>query len=105
MRPLTTEMTDASSRPYFLWDEDVTIGELHQILAQGSEYDRNRLLAKMLREARDVDAFRSSTLRSVRSTTCSSTRAVLPGGVEPAELRGYIDDVVVRLRRAALPAR
>lgn len=57
MRPLTTDMSDVSKRPYFLWDEDVSIGELRELLAHGSEYERTRLLAKTLREARDVDVW------------------------------------------------
>lgn len=57
MRPLTTDMTDASKRPYFLWDEDITIGELRERLERGSDYERTRLLAKLLREARDIDVW------------------------------------------------
>lgn len=45
-------------RPYFLWDEDVSIGELRAILAGPASYERDRLLGKMLREARDVDVWR-----------------------------------------------
>ena len=52
-------MSDADRRPYFLWDEDVSIGELRSILRDASEDDatRLRLLGKMLREARDVDVW------------------------------------------------
>ncbi|HEX3597923.1 MAG TPA: hypothetical protein VGM06_24160 [Polyangiaceae bacterium] len=57
MRPLTTDMGDLDRRPYFLWDEDVSVGELRRILRERSEEDptRLRLLGKALREGRDID--------------------------------------------------
>jgi hypothetical protein len=58
MRALTTDMSRDDLRPYFLWDEDVSIGELREILAGPPSYDRDRLLGKMLREARDLDVWR-----------------------------------------------
>jgi hypothetical protein len=44
-------------RPYFLWDEDVSITELHAVLAGPPGFHRDRLLGKMLREARDIDVW------------------------------------------------
>ena len=58
MRSLTTDMSRDDLRPYFLWDEDVSIGELRAILAGPPSYERDRLLGKMLREARDLDVWR-----------------------------------------------
>lgn len=49
-------MRQEGKRPYFLWDEDVTIAELHARLASG-EPERSRLLGKMLREAKDTDVW------------------------------------------------
>ena len=57
MRALTTDMEKQELRPYFLWDEDVSIAELHQILAGPDSPRRDQLLAKMLREARDIDVW------------------------------------------------
>jgi hypothetical protein len=57
MRALTTDMARRDLRPYFLWDEDVSIDELHQILAGPDNPRRDQLLAKMLREARDLDVW------------------------------------------------
>jgi|SRR6266545_4733916 len=57
MRALTADMTKGELRPYFLWDEDVSIDELHQILAGPDSPRRDQLLAKMLREARDIDVW------------------------------------------------
>jgi hypothetical protein len=50
-------MTCGASRPYFLWDEDVSIDELRRILADPDGPVRDRLLGKMLREARDLDVW------------------------------------------------
>jgi hypothetical protein len=44
-------------RPYFLWDEDVSIDELRAILRGPSSPRRDQLLGKMLREARDLDVW------------------------------------------------
>jgi hypothetical protein len=57
MRGLTTDMARQELRPYFLWDEDVSIDELRQILASPDGPRRDQLLAKMLREARDIDVW------------------------------------------------
>ena len=57
MRALTTDMAKSELRPYFLWDEDVSIGELHDALAAPDSPRRDQLLAKMLREARDIDVW------------------------------------------------
>jgi len=58
MRPLTTDLTKLDARPYFLWDEDVTVAELRDILANGPSDVRDRYLGKMLREANDRDVWR-----------------------------------------------
>lgn len=65
MRPLTTEMTELDKRPYFMWDEDISIQELKQKLHEGSTWDRERLMGKMLREARDVDVWHFVTPKEV----------------------------------------
>ena len=56
--PLTTDLDSPTAIPYFLWDEPMTVEELRARLATGSETERIRLLAKLLREARDTDAWR-----------------------------------------------
>ncbi len=61
MRALTVDLKDQDARPYFLWDEDVSVGELRSVLRGGSEYDRLRLAGKMLREARDIDVWEFMT--------------------------------------------
>ena len=57
MRGLTTDMAAGELRPYFLWDEDVSIEELRQVLSGPETPRRDQLLAKMLREARDLDVW------------------------------------------------
>jgi hypothetical protein len=52
-----TDMTRRDLRPYFLWDEDVSIGELKEVLAGPDSPRRDELLGKMLREARDIDVW------------------------------------------------
>ena len=57
MRPLTTELRRTDARPYFLWDEDVSVAELRACLRGGDRWEKDRLLGKMLREARDTDVW------------------------------------------------
>jgi hypothetical protein len=54
---LTTRFDEPDGRPYFLWDEDVCVGRLREILAGPSCAEQDRLLGKMLREARDIDVW------------------------------------------------
>ncbi|HPH70685.1 MAG TPA: hypothetical protein PLF40_33265 [Kofleriaceae bacterium] len=57
MRALTSDMTQRDCRPYFLWDEDVSIAELAAAMQGPPSLQRDRLMGKMLREARDVDVW------------------------------------------------
>ena len=57
MRALTTDLTRQDSRPYFLWDEDTSIAEFRAALSGSNDAERQRLLGKMLREARDTDVW------------------------------------------------
>lgn len=66
VRPLTVDLRDAERRPYFLWDEDISVSELRVALQQGgNEHDRLRLAGKMLREARDIDVWQFLTPAAV----------------------------------------
>jgi hypothetical protein len=58
-------MTTADARPYFFWDEDVSVAELLHHLRSGAGYDHDRLLGKMLREARDTDVWLFTTPQHV----------------------------------------
>jgi hypothetical protein len=60
-RGLTTDLDRTDLRPYFFWDEDISIAELRSVLAGSPSVERDRLLAKLLREARDIDVWRFVT--------------------------------------------
>jgi hypothetical protein len=57
VRGLTTDLKRGELRPYFLWDEDISIDELRAVLSGPHGFARDRLLGKMLREARDIDVW------------------------------------------------
>ena len=63
--PLTTDLSREDCRPYFLWDEELTIAAFRQRLSHGPEPERLRLMAKLLREARDDEVWRFVTVRTV----------------------------------------
>jgi hypothetical protein len=67
MHPLSLDLEDDNARPYFLWDEDLTIGELRNRLTTGPQHERLRLLGKLLREARDDHVWRFTTPEEVVS--------------------------------------
>ncbi|MBE7515586.1 MAG: hypothetical protein HS105_03095 [Chloracidobacterium sp.] len=56
---------DLSAVPYFLWDEPMTNAELRQKLISASVEERNRLLGKILREARDTDVWKFTSPKEV----------------------------------------
>ena len=59
--PLSQDMDDPQAIPYFLWDEPMTVARFRERMAQASEPERLRLLAKLLREARDTDVWKFTT--------------------------------------------
>ncbi len=61
MGPLSTELRRDDARPYFLWDEDLTVAEVRSRLRGDDPAERLRLLAKLLREARDTDVWEFTT--------------------------------------------
>lgn len=54
---LSTDLADPSAIPYFLWDDPMTVAEFRQRLTTSSAPEQTRLLAKLLREARDTDVW------------------------------------------------
>lgn len=65
MRPMTTDLSRGELRPYFLWNEDLSIDELRQRLSGAGEQERLRLMAILLREARDIDVWEFVTPTAV----------------------------------------
>lgn len=62
---LSTNLSDPSAIPYFLWDEPMTVAELKKRLAEDSPAEQARLLGKILREARDTDVWNFTTPQEV----------------------------------------
>ena len=62
---LSTELTNPMAIPYFLWDEPMTVAEFKQRLQTASPPEQKRLLAKLLREARDTDVWQFTTPQEV----------------------------------------
>lgn len=56
--PLSTSLDDPDAVPYFLWDQPMTVAEFRRRLVSAPRAERVRLLAKLLREARDTDVWR-----------------------------------------------
>jgi len=63
--PLSTELERPEAIPYFLWDEPMSVAELQRRLATASPPEKARLLGKILREARDTDVWRFTSVREV----------------------------------------
>ena len=63
--PLSTDLERPDAIPYFLWDEPMSVAELQQRLATASPAEKARLLGKILREARDTDVWRFTSLQEV----------------------------------------
>jgi hypothetical protein len=63
MRRLTTDFSLDNRRPYFLFDEDLSVAELRQRLSNGNSAERLRLIAKILREAHEDDVWEFLTLK------------------------------------------
>lgn len=62
---LSSALGDPDAIPYFLWDEPMTVASLRARLKTSSEPERIRLLATVLREARDTDVWRFTTVDEV----------------------------------------
>jgi hypothetical protein len=62
---LSTDLDNPDAVPYFVWDEPMTVDELRNRLRTSSHPERVRLLAKILREARDTDVWKFTTLEEV----------------------------------------
>ena len=65
MSKLSTDLTDNDSRPYFLWDEELTLGEFRESLKQASPEEWARLVGKLMREARDTDVWEFVSVQDV----------------------------------------
>ncbi len=57
VRPLASDLSD-ESRPWFFWDEDLSVAELRALLADERHPRWVELAAKVMREARDDQVWR-----------------------------------------------
>src|SRR5580698_8828276 len=64
---LSAALDDPDATPYFLWDEPMTVRELRLRLQNASAPEKLRLLAKILREARDTEVWHFTTPSEVAS--------------------------------------
>lgn len=62
---LSTDLSDPGAIPYFLWDEPMTVAELRRRLRSAPRAEQLRLLGKILREARDPDVWRFTTIEQI----------------------------------------
>lgn len=62
---LSTDLADAAAVPYFLWDDPMTVAEFRSRLMTASPAEQTRLLAKLLREARDTDVWKFTSPEEV----------------------------------------
>jgi hypothetical protein len=60
------QLLDARGRPYFLWDEDMTLDRLRASLHDRDPEVRAYYLGKLMRQAKPDDVFQFVTLREVR---------------------------------------
>jgi hypothetical protein len=59
--PLSTDLRDPEAFPYFLWDDPIPVREIHRRLRTSTRTEQVRLLAKILREARDTEVWEFTT--------------------------------------------
>lgn len=64
-RALSTDLDDPTARPYFVWDEDLTMAEVRERLASPDPRVRALWMARVLREARYRDVWKLLRLDDV----------------------------------------
>lgn len=60
-------LIDAQGRPYFLWDEEITVDEFRARLKDEDPAVRAYYLGKMMRQAKPDDVFTFATLAEVEA--------------------------------------
>lgn len=85
--PLSTDLDDPDAVPYFLWDEPVTVLER-------AGYPVESVLELAMKKD---GGFTPGQLAWVLSEVEVGDDAEIPGGVSPAELRSFIEDLQRRL--------
>jgi hypothetical protein len=57
---------EPNEQPYFLWSEATTVAEFRAKLASATPDEKAVLLGRLMREARDVDVWKFTTVAEVR---------------------------------------
>ncbi len=64
-QPLSTDLDDPDARPYFVWDEPITMRDLRRKLASPDPDERALWMARVMREARYQDVWKLVRLADV----------------------------------------
>ena len=64
--PTTPALLEDSTRPYFIWWADVTVGHLRELLASADDEERAYWLGALLREANSRDVWLFVTPTNIR---------------------------------------
>ena len=55
--PTTPKLRDPDAIPYFAWDLGWPVSRIRQVLAEGSQHDRDEVVLRLLREANTRDVW------------------------------------------------
>lgn len=69
--------TRNSSRPYFLWDYDLTEADVRRIVSSDNETEKRWLMSRLLTHARPEDVWRFTSVRDV--ARCLAKLKLRPG--------------------------
>lgn len=98
MRPLSSNLADEDKRPYFLWDDDISLREFKQRLRGPDARDRLQMVAKLMREARDTDVWMFITPQEAADALPFLTRKL-------GRRQGFWDFLIGGFRRHGVIAR
>ena len=73
---MTLDLSEEGKRPYFLWDEDLSVRQLREKLSAGDRGQWRYYAAKIMREARYEDVWKFLSLKDV-SESWDSLRPIL----------------------------
>lgn len=59
--PFSEDLDDPAAIAYFTWDDPMTVAEIRKRLVEDTESEQDRMLGRILREARDTDAWKFTT--------------------------------------------
>lgn len=67
-------LVDDQGRPYFLWDTDMTLDRLEELLRSGDRETRAYLVGKLMRQAKPDDVFTFVSVEEIRELWDELTR-------------------------------